>query len=362
MRLVTVSKLVEGQVLAKNILNDNGQILLNSNVALTSSLIRRLSDMQIPYVYIEDERTDDIMIDDIVSEQTRRQALQKVNKTMTTLFAQQKDRSVVSTPTLAKDFNKLLDDIISDLSQNKQVMYHMVNIHSKDDYLYHHSVNVGILATAIGLALNYPKKDLIDLGIGAMLHDIGKTRIPMSILCKPGRLTDEEFDIMRKHSEYGYEILKNQPGISLRTAHVAFQHHERFDGSGYPRRITGNEQHEFAKIVAIADVYDALTSNRVYRSSYLPHEAFELILGGGDYYFEHKIIQKFVQNIAIYPIGLTVTLNTGETAVVTKVDNYYPQRPTVRVITDPNGIDLTAPYEIDLTQHLTTMILSTPAS
>lgn len=359
MRLVLVSDLVEGQVLAKNILSDNGQILLSKRVTLTSSLIRRLNDINIPYVYIEDSRTDDIAIKDIVSEETRRKALSKVHSTLTTLFNEQKSRSKLTNPTLAKEFNLLFEDIIRDLQQNKSVMHSMVSIHTKDDYLYHHSVNVGILSVALGMALGYNHNDLKELGIGAILHDVGKTKIPMKILCKPDRLTPEEFAIMQKHSEYGFEILKNQPGISLRTAHIAFQHHERYNGSGYPRQIHSDEQHEFARIVSIADVYDALTSNRVYRNSYLPHEAFEMILGGGDYHFDHKIIQKFVQSIAVYPLGITVRLNTGQIGVVSKIDPSYPQRPTVRVITDQNGKNLKIPYEIDLMTTFTVMIVST---
>ncbi|OEF95604.1 HD-GYP domain-containing protein [Desulfuribacillus alkaliarsenatis] len=361
MRLVATSNLEDGYVIAKNILNDNGQILLSSGVSLTNSLIRRLEQINIPYVYIEDGRTDDILVEDIVSEETRRKALSKVHTTMTTLFDSQKSKSKLASPTLAKEFNKLFDDIIKDLQSNKHVMYQMVNIHQKDDYLYHHSVNVGILSSALGMSLGYNNSDIRELGIGAMLHDIGKTKVPMEILCKPDRLTTEEFDIMKKHAEYGYEILKSQPGISLKSAHVAYQHHERYNGTGYPRQIQSQDQHDFAKIVSITDVYDALTSNRVYRASHLPHEAFELILGGGDYHFDHKIIKKFVENIAIYPLGVTVKLNTGQIAVISRINPSYPQRPVVRLLTDPNGKHLKIPYEIDLMSNFTIMIVSSSA-
>jgi len=358
MRLAPVSQLLDGRALAKSIFNDNGQILLHSEVILTLPLIRRLLQYNILYVYIEDARTDDIIVKDIVSEETRRKALSQVHTTMTTLFNEQKSKPKLSNPKLAKEFNTLFDDILGELWDSKQIMSQMVNIHRKDDYLYHHSVNVGILSAALGIALGYNKNDIRELGIGAMLHDIGKTKIPIEILNKPGKLTAEEFQIMKKHSEYGYDILKNEPGISLRTAHIAFQHHERYNGTGYPRQIINKDQHEFAKIVAITDVYDALISNRVYRNSYLPHEAFEMILGGGNYHFDHHIIKAFSENISIYPIGITVKLNTGELAVVSSIDANYPQRPTVRVITNPNGDNLATPYEVDLKTNLTLMIAS----
>jgi putative nucleotidyltransferase with HDIG domain len=358
MRLVPVSPLLDGQMLAKNIFNDNGQILLHSKVMLTSSLIKRLLQYNILYIYIEDDRTDDIIVKDIVSEETRQKALSRVHTTMSTLFNEQKCKPKLTSPKLAKEFNALFDDILGELSDNKQIMSHMVNIHRKDDYLYHHSVNVGILSAALGMALGYNNNDIRELGIGAMLHDIGKTKIPIDILNKPGKLTEEEFQIMKKHSEYGYDILKHEPGISLRTAHIAFQHHERYNGTGYPRQIINSDQHEFAKIVAITDVYDALISNRIYRTSYLPHEAFEMILGGGNYHFDHNIIKAFSENISIYPIGITVKLNTGELAVVSNIDANYPQRPTVRIISAPNGDNISAPYEIDLKTNLTVMIAS----
>jgi HD-GYP domain-containing protein (c-di-GMP phosphodiesterase class II) len=261
----------------------------------------------------------------------------------------------VANPRLGREFRAAFEDILYDLQSNKQVMVQLSNIYSTDNYLYAHSVNVGIYSAALGMALGLNRDQLLDLGIGAMLHDIGKTQIPLEILNKPGKLTDEEYTMMKDHSMLGYEMLKEHPDIPLISAHCALQHHERLDGTGYPRRLKGSEIHLFGQIVGIADVYDALTTNRVYRQAYLPHEALELLFTSTGQ-FDSELIRKFRDNVAIYPLGLTVTLNTGEVAVVVDINTKFPHRPILRVLKDGGGTDVLVPYEVDLSQDLTLTI------
>jgi HD-GYP domain-containing protein (c-di-GMP phosphodiesterase class II) len=192
------------------------------------------------------------------------------------------------------------------------------------------------------------RDQMIDLGVGAMLHDIGKTQIPMEILMKPGKLTDEEYALMKEHSLQGYQMLKDIPDIPLLSAHCALQHHERLDGSGYPRGLKGDEIHLYGKIVGIADVYDALTTNRVYRKAFLPHEALEYLFTSTGQ-FDSNLIAVFRDHVAIYPIGLIVTLSNGVKAVVVDINTKYPQRPIVRVLKNADGQEI-IPYEIDLSQ------------
>jgi HD-GYP domain-containing protein (c-di-GMP phosphodiesterase class II) len=153
-------------------------------------------------------------------------------------------------------------------------------------------------------------------------------------------------------------MLRAQDDISAVSAHVALQHHERVDGTGYPRGLTGAEMHIFGKITAVADVYEALTANRVYRKGQLPHEALELLLGACGTHFDREIVQLFLKTISIYPLGMTVLLNSGKTGVVTQVHQNHPQRPTVRILQEANGKEVAVPYEMNLMEHLTTMIVS----
>ncbi|MDF2650507.1 MAG: rpfG 5 [Paenibacillus sp.] len=175
------------------------------------------------------------------------------------------------------------------------------------------------------------------------------------------QLSEEEFELVKKHSEFGFEILRNQSSVSLLSAHCAFQHHEKLDGSGYPRKLKGNEIHPYAKVMAVADVFDALTSTRSYRKAMLPHEAMEILFVGTHTHFEHNLIQTFQASIASYPIGVSVKLNTGETAVVASYLFHAPGRPIVRVFKDGYGKTLDKPYEIDLSKNLSVMIIECDA-
>ncbi len=151
-------------------------------------------------------------------------------------------------------------------------------------------------------------------------------------------------------------MLKDEPNIPLLAAHCAYQHHERIDGSGYPRGIKGNEIHDFAKWIGIVDSYDAMTSQRVYRNAMLPHQAVEALYSGSDILYDTSMLQLFRDKVAIYPIGLTVKLNTGQSAVVSDINSTCAHRPVIRVLTDEYGMELKSPFDMDLSKNLNVLI------
>jgi HD-GYP domain-containing protein (c-di-GMP phosphodiesterase class II) len=355
MHLTPTSALQPGAKLAKPVYSSNGNILLAAGKELSAAMIKRLLDLNVTQVYIDDPRTEDLVIEDAVSEETRNRAVKVVYETFSQMIESRKWMRSIANPRLGREFRGVFEDILYDLQSKKQVMLQLTGIYTTDNYLYSHSVNVGIYSAALGMALGLKRDQLIDLGIGAMLHDIGKTMVPMEILSKPGRLTDEEYEVMKQHAMFGYEILKEHADIPLISAHCALQHHERLDGSGYPRGLRGDQIHLYGQIVGIADVYDALTSNRVYRKAYLPHEALEILFTSTGQ-FDSDLIRKFRDNVALYPLGLTVTLNTGVTAVVVDINTKFPHRPILRVLKDASGQDVQHPYEVDLSQDMTLMI------
>ncbi|WP_042165040.1 HD-GYP domain-containing protein, partial [Paenibacillus gorillae] len=233
----------------------------------------------------------------------------------------------------------------------------LMNMGTVDDYLYQHSLNVCVYTTLLGTAYGYTREELMTLGMGALLHDIGKTQISMNVLKKPDQLTAEEFGMMKNHAKIGFELLKDEPNLPLIVAHCAFQHHERLDGSGYPRGIKGGEIHDYAKWIGLVDSYDAMTTNRVYRSPMLPHQAIELLYAGTGTLYEQHMVQLFRDKVAIYPIGITVTLHTGESGVVIDFNTAYPHRPIIRILNNEAGETLAVPYEVDLSKQLSTMIV-----
>jgi len=222
--------------------------------------------------------------------------------------------------------------------------------------LYMHSLNVCVYSTLLGIAYGYNRDEQSTLGLGALLHDVGKTRIPMDVLLKPGNLSNAEFSEMKRHTEQGFKLLKDEPNIPLLAAHCAFQHHERMDGSGYPRGIRGNEIHEYAKWIGIVDSYDAMTSHRVYRNAMLPHQAVEILYSGSGTLYDTEMLKLFRDKVAIYPVGITVRLNSGHRGVVVDINAASVHRPVIRILTDEGGKDIQVPYDMDLSKHLSVMI------
>ena len=189
------------------------------------------------------------------------------------------------------------------------------------------------------------------------MHDVGKLQVGQGLLTKPDQLTDEEMMLMRGHPWFGFEILRAQRGhLSIPSIHVALQHHEKYDGTGYPRGLAGTDIHEYSRIVSIADVYDAVTSDRPYRKALLPHEAYELMLFNGSQHFDPMILPLFLQRIAIYPVGTVVRLNNGDIGVVTSVPPEMPLRPTLRLILDKNRRLYPGVAEFDMQNHLTSFV------
>ncbi|WP_068619935.1 HD-GYP domain-containing protein [Paenibacillus tuaregi] len=354
MRLISINSLQPGMKLAKKIYNDEGLILLSENAELTKGLIRRLKELGLNQVYIADRLTDDIVIPEMISEETRRRAMQEIRTNFRKVTEPALRGRVY--PYLGKTFLKVVESILSDLSSREDVMIMMMNINSTDHYLYRHSLNVCVYTLLLGKVHGYSNDALSVLGLGALLHDIGKTKIPPSVLLKPDRLTDHEFDLIKQHTEIGFQMLKDEPGVPLVAAHCALQHHERLNGSGYPRGIQGSEIHEYARWLAIADSYDAMTTHRIYRSALLPHQATEILYAGCDTLYEKSKLEIFRDSVAIYPIGITVGLSTGERGVVVRINPDIPQRPVIRVFMGPEGEELKAPYEVNLAVKLSVVI------
>ncbi|NJJ40185.1 HD-GYP domain-containing protein [Paenibacillus sp. 7028] len=339
--------------LGKKIYNDEGLVLLADGVELTGPLIGRLARMDIGYVYVHDSLTEDVDIPTMLHDETRNQAL----KAIRTQFQDMSNSSGIRKGFyhLDKKFSNIMDSILDDMSSQEDPMIMLHDMHTTDNYLYVHSLNVCLYTLVLGIAHGYSSSDLKVLGLGSLLHDIGKTQIPIKIVQKPGMLSDEEFRHMQAHTDIGFKILKEEPNIPLLAAHCAYQHHERINGSGYPRGIRGPEIHEYAKWIGVADSYDAMTSNRVYKKALLPHQAVEALYVGSGTLYEQNQLEIFRDRVAIYPIGLNVKLSTGETGVVVSIDPSLPHRPVVRVIEGPEGEKVT-PYEIDLRKVLSVVI------
>lgn len=357
MRLVSLRQAQPGMKLGRTVFTEDGKVLLGVGMQLTERLISGLQRSGVDSVYIDDPRTEDIVVEDVIRPQTRQVAVEVIEKTIKQITNSNKLARKISLKEMGLHFQRAFSSILDDLMQNKQMVGHLTTISSHSPSLYHHSVNVAVLATAVGMSLGYNRTQLMNLGIGAMLHDIGKVSLPEELLQKKERWNAEEQELAKQHATLGFDLLRKQHDISLLSAHVCLQHHERLNGSGYPQGLVGKQIHEFAQIVGLCDIYDSLTSPRPWRKRYMPQDAVEYLLGSGGHLFEHHLVNAFIKHIAIFPIGSSVVLNTGETGVVSRVDPDYSHRPTIRVLKDGRGNDVIAPYDLDLKENIKLFIV-----
>ena len=232
----------------------------------------------------------------------------------------------------------------------------LMDIKSFDDYTFTHNINVATISLFIGEALGLSKDDLFELGMGCMLHDVGKINIPIEILNKNGKLTDQEFAQMKSHPMKGFEILQKSRNISERARRVALEHHEKYDGSGYPNNIRGNAISLFGRICAVADVYDALTTDRPYRVAMQPYDAMKILIAGIDKHFDPNILNTFIRKFSIYPAGSLVKLNDGSIALVLRNNPQAVIRPVLKIITNSKGRHLKERVEVDLLSNKTLFI------
>jgi putative nucleotidyltransferase with HDIG domain len=242
----------------------------------------------------------------------------------------------------------LVDKMVDSIFRNRDALSSLTRLKSFDDYTFQHSLNVSVLALTLGRHLGFVKGELRRLGIGAVLHDVGKMMVPEEILNKPGRLTDEEFAVMKGHPLHGAKILMETKEVPNECSAVALNHHERFNGKGYPRGLSGLAIGKFGLISAIVDVYDAITSERVYHTGMASYQAIQKVYEWGKTDFYPIYVQKFIQCLGIYPIGSVVCLDTGEVGVVCCQNHENLVRPRVRLVRGPGGEPLPSPRDVEL--------------
>ncbi|MCF6094303.1 HD domain-containing protein [Microaerobacter geothermalis] len=334
MRYIHLDNTEPGQILGKSIYTSEGRTLLNSGVQLTVGMINKLRRVGVSMLYILDDRFDDLVMEDVVAEETRREALKNISEAVHCVQSG-KDFDT-------KEITNSVKNIIDEILRNKNVLLNLTDVRTQDNQLFVHCLNVGIMATIIGVNMGFNQNQLQDLAIGAFLHDIGK-------LVKDNSLQED-------HTWKGFNLLRKKHEFSILSAHVALQHHENVDGSGTPRGIDGEEIHQFAKITSVANYYDNLISPFSGERPYLPHEATERIMALANKMFDHDIVIQFLRSIAIYPTGVSVKLSSGEIGVVVGQHRGLPARPIVRIIGQTDEADYNEVKEIDLAKATTLFI------
>lgn len=357
MRGKATAKVLPGEILGRTIFRDDGSVLVTKGVSLTKNMLSRLIEEDILIIYIEDEISEGIEPTNVISDQQLLKGSIEMSKVFKEIkesvrfTSDQKDRRLryVYDSLHIETLSKFLDEIEADLFENKDALYQVFNMFSVDMYTYKHSVDVAILSMLIGKEIGYNMKDIKLLGFGGLLHDIGKSQIPVEILNKKGQLSDEEWQLMQNHSELGYDLIKDIISLNGHVKQMVRYHHERNDGSGYPFALKNDELTEFIKIIIVADIFNAIASNRTYRNALTPEQIIEYIHQETVYRLDYKIVNALLKVIHIYPEGSIVELSDGRQGIVAESRKSAPTRPLLR--------DMKTGSMIDLSKELTVLII-----
>ncbi|HEY5555702.1 HD-GYP domain-containing protein [Acetobacterium sp.] len=344
MRFVPIFCLRNGMICGDSLYGERGELVLARNTVLTADLILSIRKLNYNGIYVVDDISKDIPIVNTINDRVRAQTVNGLKDIFIC-----NDKNLPVSQEKFTDMENHIETIVDEILKNKNMMVNMVDLKVFDDYTYYHSVNVAVLSIVLGTALGLDKTELCNLGFGALLHDIGKVFIDKDILNKRGPLTDDEFKQMKKHPSLGYDYLIKEFGGSLSSQLGILDHHEKFRGDGYPNDIKGEDISLFGRIISIADVYDALASDRPYRKALIPSEAIEYIMGATYTFFDPELVKVFITKIAPYPVGTCVKLSNGLIGIVTENFESYCLRPNVRVFQD--GDFKVTPFEIRLADH-----------
>lgn len=244
----------------------------------------------------------------------------------------------------------LAEDINESIFNNQNALLCLSQIREKDRYLMEHSINVAILMGIFARHLGYDEQTIQQLVTGALLHDIGKIRVPDEVLHKPGKLSDSEWQEMRRHVEYGVEVLKKSPGVSEIALSICGLHHERLDGGGYPAGI--KDINIYGRMAAVVDVYDAITASRVYHEGMPPVAAMRKLLEWSDNHLDQSLVYEFIRCMSVYPVGSLVELDSGKLAVVITSYADKPSLPLVRQVYSLHSKQHIKPQLLDLSSAL----------
>ena len=381
MKKVRVEELKPGMVFDKAVYIDKSNILVAPMVPLKDEDVNRLRKWG-----IQEVETAGVVIEQRKVEKPKRLSMQEELKKLTemvergnvsTVLEEEEQLDVYQrTLKLIDDIfenvrngvgyesNKILeavDELIVEVSTNKNKAIHNAAGEQEGKYLHTLGLSVAALSTVTGISLGFGRDKLLTLVSGALLHDIGMVRVPVYITEKKDSLTPDEYNRIKTHTIYGYRIIVKELNLGSDIGAVALQHHEAFDGSGYPRKLKGEDISPFARIVSICDVFAAMIKKRSYRDEHLSYLAMKSILGRSSTKFDPELVKAFLSNMAIYPVGSLVQLNSGSIAKVISANSEIPLRPKVTIILDEFGRKMEQERTVDL-QTASSLFITKPVS
>lgn len=348
-RIITLkcSELREGMVIAKDV-EKNGRILVKKNMKVTLSIIKKMQDV----LLIESIQVYDPLGRTISLKEKEIENLNKIENDFNEISDKLKDafEYIEKDIEYIKEIRSLTDKIFNKIDYNNIVIKNIVLHGSKEDSIYRHGVNVAALSLILGKWIGLSDISLKQLMYSALLHDIGKTKIDKNILEKKSNLTTSEYKCIKSHSVLGYRMVKSIPYMDKNISYGVLMHHEREDGSGYPLGLKGNQIHQFGKIIAIADVFDAINSDRGYKRKKAPFEALQIVKNESLGRLNYEYVKIFLEHIINYYLGEQVILNNGDKCKIIQMNINDLERPLL--LKDDNFIDLSKCKELSIKELL----------
>lgn len=346
MRRVPLEYIRAGHYNAKQLFAPNGQLLIGVDVELTQVYLDKLKEAGYRSLYIKDEYCES-EIEDVISPKLRYQ-MEDISKNISKMAINQNSSRNVkeNVSKCINDFELIIDQIINDLTNDTEVVNNLMSISLYDDFTFKHSLNLMSIALVMGNELGMNMGQLKNLAMGSIFHDIGKIFIPKEILNKPGKLTEEEFALIKEHPRRGFEFMRDYTNLPAIVRIMALEHHEKYDGSGYPDNKVSKEINQMSKICAVCDVFEALVAERPYRGPVEMGHAREYIMGNGGTAFDIELVECFSRTINPYPKDTRVLLSDGREGIVTDVNVKFFTRPIVTIYCE-EGKKVT-PYKVDL--------------
>ena len=356
MRIVPTKYVLDDAVLAETLYTDDGRVLVKAGTQLAARLVERINQNNIYSVYIKDQHSTG-EIEHLVNPLLRQKGYNLVRRIFAAAGNTKSDGTPAPLPILdmMPELSRLMEDIIYEMTGFREKQLEYIDIKNTNSYLYSSAINVALISVLIGWELGLNSDLINELFMGGIFHDIGMAMLPKEILYKKEALTMDEKRQILYHPAKGYDYLREKSFLSAYVRAVTLGHHEHIDGSGYPNRKSGEEIHLLTQIIGIADIYDAMTSDRPYRQALPANEVLEFIMSMTDKHYSMDIVKAFIKKVNPYPVGSLVRLGDGQTAVIRKVPFEMPLRPLISIIKKRN--DVFEYEDIDLMENHTLTII-----
>ena len=329
MRYFGIDRIREGMKLGGTLYTATGEILLRYGTELTDEYIKRIQELSFKGIFVEDSESREIVIPSIITEDLKLETA-RVLKGIYTL--DEKRFKTLEMASYVSKIKKCVESIVQQVLFDDRQVINLLDVKTYDDVIYFHCINVAILSIAMAETLKYNMKEIEEIALAAILHDIGKRFLPKELVFKTEKYTTEEWKEYQSHSKKGYEFLKDYVNMSSLAYIAVLQHHEKYDGSGYPDGRKQDDINKYAKIISIANDYDKMLSQKDQHPASQPAKAYQFIIRNTNTFYDPEVVRAFATNVALYPVGVTVKLNDGKTAIVAKNYRGNPLRPLVRIV------------------------------